>query len=396
MFLQREQCCQVVCAQIPTNHNNPDAPTYIRCVHGTFWNHRFCKKNRPPPPRPCDRRLPLIFVQLVMALWLVDITQFPAYFSIMLAELSEDPILEGHLDTVAVEAFGNWVSKMTTSSQVHYVNGAGAFKQKFAALMARARVVRLEPGAALARYLREEVLAAKSAEAASSHRLSARSSALASHIATTIHGLEVVLTTICEAMESRVAELTKSGAAVGAVTTAPARRGSPVIAGGEKAGTIAGHGVTAAAAAGVEEQGSVRREESRREVDVGKDAEQQRRGGEGTVAGTPAAVAETVPAANHEPRPSSSPTSGRDAAAQRGDNDEPSGDMSTLVSEAALSAIVLATCGISREPSSLNFRREENAWIPLVAPGTHDIYRPCLIKSTISRVRDIHRGKLRR
>lgn len=314
-----------------------------------------------------------------MALWLVDMAQFPAYCSMMLADVSGNPVLEGHLDTVAMEAFGDWVTKMTNSHQAHLVTGAGAFKHKFAALMARARVVGLEPGAALARYLREEVLAAKSAEgeAPPSHRRSARSSALASHIATKIRGLEVVLTMICEAMESRVAELTKPGAGAGAgagtVSTAPSRPGSPVIADGEKEGTIAAPGVTAAAFA--EEQGSGRKQ-SGREIDRGEDAEQQRHRGEGggvggdTVVGASAAVAMTIAAAAaSEPRALSVPTSGRDAAGQRGDNDEPSGDMSTLVSEESQSCTVRIFTGTFE----LEFSSRTNVCFPLWLRRTHTV-----------------------
>jgi len=296
----------------------------------------FCHKLRPPPHRPYDRRLPLAFVQLVMALWLVDMTQFPAYFSIMLADLSENPVLEGQLDTIAVEAFGHWVTKMTTSREEHYVLGAGAFKQKFAALMARARVAGLEQGAALAKFLRKEVLTANrgEGEAASSLRVSARPSALASHISTKIHDLGVVLTTICEVLESRVVEeLTKSGAWAGVGVVAPAW-------------TTAPSSVTAAT--GAEEKDLGRREEIGTGTDGGGDAEQQRDGGAGgavgghSVAGTPTAVAVTVAAVTSEPRASSSPTYRRDASAQRGGNDEPGGDMSTLVSAAISSAVIFA------------------------------------------------------
>ena len=264
-----------------------------------------------------------------MALWLIDTTQFPGYLSVILGQLS-DPAFEGHLDNVAADAFGDWVTKMTTSYQGHYVIGAGAFKQKYAALIARARVVKLESGSALARYLREEILVVTSADgkAESSHRRSARP-----HITAKIHGLRAVLTAICEVVESRVAELTKTGAAVAARSYVRRQQGSPVIAVDEKAGTGA-----AAPGVSAQEQGAARGEESGRGVAAGEDARQRPYGGErgrvgrDTLVGASAAEAVTTGAVAEELRASSCPTCRTDAEAQSGDSDQLGGEVSATVS----------------------------------------------------------------
>ncbi|CAM9985992.1 unnamed protein product, partial [Ectocarpus fasciculatus] len=192
---------------------------------------------------PNDRSLPLSFTLRVVGLWLVDMMIYPSYLSVILGVLSTSSGLD---NSTVTAGFREWVTDRTARPhRRRLVLGAGVFTETAAVLMARARVAKLEVGAKLAQYLRAEVLVARADDVAAP---------CAASMTPEIAGLAVVLTSVCEIMEARIAaeagtgteeEAAGAGAAAMGEDSSCRSGGSPIVPESEEVGTEASPGVAA-------------------------------------------------------------------------------------------------------------------------------------------------------
>eukprot|EP00752_Nemacystus_decipiens_P018096 g16228.t1 len=132
--------------------------------------------------------------------------------------LSNQSVLEGPIDNYTANFFLGWVEDIASSPYpgCWCVLGHGVFETTAEALLAKVKAAKAAQLTQLVRYLRDEVLVARSSEngeEVSPAAAAAAAAASTSSLTPQIHGLRGVLTSLCEIYEARVAEM-EAGPAV--------------------------------------------------------------------------------------------------------------------------------------------------------------------------------------
>eukprot|EP00752_Nemacystus_decipiens_P014550 g12959.t1 len=169
-------------------------------------------------PPTFDGILPRTFVHHVLALCLADSVNMAGTFYLLHKGLSNQSVLEGPIDNYTANFFLGWVEDIASSPYpgCWCVLGHGVFETTAEALLAKVKAAKAAQLTQLVRYLRDEVLVARSSEngeEVSPAAAAAAAAASTSSLTPQIHGLRGVLTSLCEIYEARVAEM-EAGPAV--------------------------------------------------------------------------------------------------------------------------------------------------------------------------------------